>query len=161
MRRGQRNIIGACVAVVGGLLIWSYWHLNGGVTKNADATQSALRNQVVSAPVPDATISTVSPITTPSEEESERRDERKWSALFSTPIEVYGKVVDENGNPVARASVEVHINDNPAPNKSGTTYTKMTDEGGLFSVTGMHGLASGLKAAKSGYYTTKESTGKS
>lgn len=160
MKVSHRRVIAACaVAVVAALLIWHFCSRKAGVTKDATSTQSAVRNQAVSAPAPDASTSPHSPITTPSEAEIEQRTERKWSSLFSTPIEIYGKVVDEIGGPIAGANVEIHINDNPAPNKSGTTYTKMTDEGGLFSLTGMHGIGFGLRASKGGYYTTKESTG--
>src|SRR5205814_640437 len=112
MKRGQRKVIGVCaVAIVAGLLIWPYWHRQAAVTKDTSSKQSAPSSQGVSTPAPDASMSPRSTITIPSEAEIEQRDEQQWSALFLTPIAVYGKVVDENGNPVSGASVEVHIND--------------------------------------------------
>jgi hypothetical protein len=71
----------------------------------------------------------------------------QWRA----PVEFYGRVVDENANPVAGASIEFSCNDLSA---SGTSYyhTK-SDTNGLFSIGGIQGKILGVKASKEGYYS--------
>lgn len=94
---------------------------------------------------------------TPSQQEIAQAKERQWTAAFLTPISLYGKVVDQSGNPIKGAAVEIGINNNPLPNASGTSYVKTTGADGRFSISS-HGIAYSLKASKDGFYSTKEST---
>ena len=93
----------------------------------------------------------------PTEGDIELRKKQQITSLFLTPIAVYGKVVDEDGSPVADATVEVGVNDSPI--KSSTNYSKVTDGDGFFSLTGVHGISFSLRASKQGYYTTQRSRG--
>lgn len=77
--------------------------------------------------------------------------------LFMTPIELYGKVVDEKGNPVAGATAKMSVADQPITD--GAKYTKNTDGNGLFSLTGLHGGAVSVNVTKKGYYSTAQSRG--
>lgn len=73
-------------------------------------------------------------------------------SAFQTPIEFYGKVVDQHGDPVAGASITIL----PFDNAFGSSDTKMmlvSDASGEFSVKGLKGLAMGVETYKEGYLT--------
>jgi len=78
------------------------------------------------------------------------------NAAFLTPISIFGKVVDEEGRPIADAAVEIAINDNPM--RSATEYIRSTNSAGLFSLTETRGISFSVRASKRGFYATKEST---
>jgi len=93
---------------------------------------------------------------TPSGSEIENRKERLINAAFLTPISIFGKVVDEQNRAIPDAMVQISVNDSPG--RSGTEYVRSTDTAGLFSLIGAKGISFSLRASKSGFYTTKEST---
>jgi hypothetical protein len=70
-----------------------------------------------------------------------------------------GKVVDERGNVVSDATVNLSASDNPNPMGEGSKYQRSTDADGLFSITGIHGIALNVEVSKEGYYQTAESRG--
>ncbi len=80
-------------------------------------------------------------------------------AAFLTPIAFWGKVVDEKGNPVQGATVKLGANDNPNPMEEGTTYERITDVNGLFSITDARGISLSVEVSKEGYYSTEKSRG--
>ena len=78
-----------------------------------------------------------------------------------TPITFYGKVVDEKGNPIAGAEVDVSVADRPFDIvKGGTDFKRNTDLQGLFSISGVHGLGVNITASKKGYYNIPKSSGR-
>jgi Carboxypeptidase regulatory-like domain len=77
--------------------------------------------------------------------------------LFNTPISFWGKVVDEKGAPVSDARVELGTADRPW--EDGTSYERITDERGLFSITDVKGLSISVDVSKDGYYKTSRSQG--
>lgn len=153
MKNGRRNLIIACVIVFAGLLIWLYWHRNTETLMPPATNRGDVTTSTSASKKPNAAI----PITTPTQAEATQQKEQQLNALYFTPIAVYGKVVDENGNPVVGATVEIGINDSPV--RSGSDHMQTTDGEGLFSLTGVHGIAFSLRASKDGYYTTAESRG--
>ncbi len=69
------------------------------------------------------------------------------------PISFYGKVVDENNQPLADAEVVFIVNDESS---EGTTeYHKKSDGEGLFALTGVKGKGTAVDVSKKGYYRTK------
>jgi post-segregation antitoxin (ccd killing protein) len=156
MRNGRSLIVACGLVLLVGALLWLYWPRRESPKIYSDQVSGSSSTPL--APTPNTGVNTVAAAATPNEAEIEKRKEQQWSAAFLTPISVYGKVVDQNGNPVSGASVEIGINNNPLPNQKGSTYVKTTDENGLFSLSS-HGIAFSLRAYKEGYYSTKESTG--
>jgi hypothetical protein len=74
-------------------------------------------------------------------------------ALWQTPIEFYGKVIDENTNPVA--GVNIHFNWSELPEKGGERDSDtQSDSDGLFSLHGKHGRALTVLFNKEGYYSS-------
>jgi hypothetical protein len=92
--------------------------------------------------------------------EGKRAQEEQQQAFlnaFKTPINFWGKVVDEKGNPVPDAVVKLGTADRPW--ETGTSYERTTDANGLFSVTGANGLSISVNVFKEGYYQTPRSRG--
>lgn len=70
---------------------------------------------------------------------------------WKTPIEFYGRVVDENNNAVANAQVDFDCND---LSESGTSfYHTASDLNGLFSIKDIKGKILGVYVSKAGYYS--------
>jgi hypothetical protein len=92
------------------------------------------------------------PVDSPPKTESELR--RKAVAMiegvFNTPIEFYGRVVDQNGDPVPNAHVGIGVNDKF--NASGSNYSTTSDTDGYFSFKGARGASMGVSVGKEGYY---------
>ncbi len=81
----------------------------------------------------------------------EQLEKSKWQ--WKMPISFYGKVVDENGQPVEGAEIHFSWTDlSPA----GGSETKITSDGnGLFSLTNIRGKHLGINSVtKTGYYTS-------
>ena len=75
-----------------------------------------------------------------------------YLAAFETPIEYYGRVLDEAGIPVVGAEVRFSaLNDPHMPLSPGTQYTRLSDIDGNFSITGITGARLTLKVIKEGY----------
>ncbi len=73
----------------------------------------------------------------------------KIITVLATPIEFYGKVVDQNGDPVSEANVDYGTIDKFDAN--GSNYRGRSDENGNFSISGIRGqLTVGVQ--KDGYY---------
>ena len=72
---------------------------------------------------------------------------------WRTPIEFYGKVVDENNSPVQGVQIDFACND---LSTEGTSYYHTaSDSGGMFSITGIRGKLLSAKLSKTGYYVSK------
>lgn len=69
---------------------------------------------------------------------------------WRTPIDFYGRVVDEGNNAVAGASVHFIWND--LSEKGTSEADTRSDESGLFSLTGKKGKAMTVYVSKDGYY---------
>ena len=82
------------------------------------------------------------------------------------PINFYGKVVDENGLPVAEATAHFQW-DGTVTNKNAMQFRDWpkisadatTDSGGLFSLTGKSGTELDVSVNKAGYYSSRRSRG--
>jgi hypothetical protein len=70
---------------------------------------------------------------------------------WRTPIEFYGKVVDERTNPVQAAQINFDCND--LSPKGTSFYHTQSDADGLFSIRDISGKLLGVKVSKDGYYS--------
>ncbi len=74
-------------------------------------------------------------------------------AMWQAPIDFYGKVIDENSNPVA--GVNVHFNWSELPEKGGErTSDIQSDAEGLFTLQGKRGASLSVSFGKKGYYSS-------
>jgi hypothetical protein len=83
-------------------------------------------------------------------EEEVKKGLNEWR----TPIEFYGKVVDENTNPVVDAEIEFDCNDTSP--KGTSFYHSQSDLNGLFSIRDIQGKIMGVKVTKKGYYASRK-----
>ncbi|HTB79773.1 MAG TPA: carboxypeptidase-like regulatory domain-containing protein [Opitutaceae bacterium] len=83
-------------------------------------------------------------------------EKKIWDALLLTPINFYGKVVDEKGHSIPEANVSISFADTPW--EGHTKITEKTDDSGMFHVIG-HGLGIVIQVSKAGYYHLKQSDG--
>lgn len=70
---------------------------------------------------------------------------------WKTPIEFYGRVLDEGNNAVADAQVDFNCND--LSEKGTSYYHTRSDVNGLFSLKGIKGMLLGAGVSKDGYYS--------
>jgi hypothetical protein len=75
-------------------------------------------------------------------------------ALWQTPIQFYGKVEDEKGNPVEGANVQFSWSEEPTESGARTSGTK-SDSNGLFSLQGKRGPTLAVTVGKDGYYASQ------
>jgi len=75
-------------------------------------------------------------------------------ADWQRPISFYGKVIDENTNPVAGANITFHWMETPSENGSRSMNVK-SDAEGLFSLIGAAGPTLSVSISKNGYYTSR------
>ena len=90
-------------------------------------------------------------------EGAQQKQQAELLELFNTPINFWGKVVDEKGNPIPNATVELGTADRPW--ETGSSYERTTDSNGLFAITGVKGLSISVDVSKGGYYKTSHSRG--
>ena len=74
--------------------------------------------------------------------------------LWQTPIDFYGKVVDERTNPVEGASIQFNWNEEPTESGARTSGTT-SDSDGLFSLHGQRGPTLTVMVGKEGYHASR------
>ena len=95
----------------------------------------------------------------PLKNEPDTNQQKAYIAAFLTPISFWGQVVDEKTNPIRDAVIKVEANNNPNPMGKGASYELKSGPDGLFSITGIRGIALSIDVSKGGYYATKQSSG--
>lgn len=111
-------------------------------------------------PSPAATVRQTPEVALPSElaatlPERDKRNIGKILQAFKAPITFYGRVIDEEKQPVAGAKVHYSAADQYFGDSS--KYESISDESGFFSITGINGAGLYVNVAKDGYYGTNES----
>lgn len=153
-----------CLLALFGLSICWFWPIHklppASVSQPNSASHavsqfpSAASSQASVVPANQASTSTSMQVTHDAEV---KKDQTEWAALLMTPITFYGKVVDEKGHPISGAKADLSAADHPMG--AGSKYERITDENGLFSITGIHGLGMVAQVSKEGYYTLPQSRG--
>jgi len=82
--------------------------------------------------------------------ERAKEDPNRW---WKTPVSFYGRVVDENGQPIPQANVKFGLNDTSIRGTS--EYYTQSDASGLFSLTGVKGKFLGVHITKEEYYQSR------
>ena len=86
--------------------------------------------------------------------EEQRRAREEMKNEWKTPIRFYGKVVDENGEPVAGAKAHFSWTDlSPEGTSQADVYSNAQ---GLFSLSGVNGKFTTVDVEKEGYYTSRQ-----
>jgi hypothetical protein len=79
----------------------------------------------------------------------------KIKEAYSAPIAFFGRVLDQNGNPIPEAAVHYSIEDKYF--KNGSKREGLSDAGGFFQIEGVSGAGIWVNVAKSGYDGTDRS----
>ena len=87
--------------------------------------------------------------------ESSNDLEQSLITEWQAPIEFYGKVVDEDTNPIEGANVQFQWSESPTQNVAKTSVTK-SDPDGLFSFQGERGRSLDVSVSKEGYYSSRK-----
>lgn len=151
------------------ILLFCFWLLlHGRKERGGDSlaeVQSPLTNQqpVIQAntpPAPSPGISNPSAASTAEAEARYRATPEGSNALqqrilnqWQKPIEFYGKVIDENSNPVVAAKIHFRWIATPYENGEETVDTE-SDSEGLFSLQGKSGASLTIWYGKEGYYSS-------
>lgn len=163
------RVLIAC-GIVLALCLWLVSHLprKGGhtpadvpevaVSSTAAPANQPLANQ--SAPVEAYQSSNVAPaITVATVTSATNAHYQKMLALWQTPIDFYGRVIDQDSNPITGASIRFVWSETPTQ-EDGETASAMSDENGLFSLEGKHGPSLEVSVSKEGYDSSrKDQTG--
>jgi len=80
---------------------------------------------------------------------------RTFQAIFNSSMSLFGKVVDQDGQPVAGARVKIGVADRPRD--SGSSHQRTTGPDGLFEITSVKGAGIYAEVEKERYYAGKES----
>jgi len=145
------------------IIIWlMWWKLHQPVSQvprqpDATATNQNERAQVAARPIQATSVVSLAYLLTNVPASNDKRlnqmkeDAEKALNDWRTPIEFYGKVVDENTNPVSGAQIDFDANDTSAEGTS--FYHTQSDADGLFSIKNIQGKILGVKVNKEGYYS--------
>ncbi|HKQ37130.1 MAG TPA: carboxypeptidase-like regulatory domain-containing protein [Verrucomicrobiae bacterium] len=161
----KRIIIAVAIVFAAGLSL-SYIHSrNKGAVKQAAVTsdaeeQHALRSNVSSFPSavtrPTSESNGGKSLIPPDPSIALRRSidvtnrEQYLTSVFQTPIDFFGRVVDEKTNAIPAAQVRIMVGDRYP--EGTTTYQRLSDENGFFSLIGVRGATLSASVVKDGYY---------
>lgn len=136
-----------------GWLFW--WKANGAKSDGATSAPQALakQSQPGANPSPATASRAISGPPASDSVPSFEDQQKKFIAVFNTPITFYGKVIDQYGEPVPQADVRLSANDEPLGGPT-SEYVRKTDVNGLFSIDGIVGLTLAVAVSKPGYSMT-------
>ena len=151
MNHSGRNIIFCLLVVIGVLLWWMTLSPNESEKPQLERVATSASLQGVA----------VAPLPTHSVDEKQKKEQalEQVTQSFNTPIAFYGRVIDQNNNPVADARIGYSPIDNFL--SSNTSYSGMSDAEGYFSIDGIKGIAHGVGVTKEGYYPVNDEYDKS
>lgn len=92
-------------------------------------------------------------IASPAGQQRIQQFQQRWDSANSKRLDLYGKILDQYGQPVAGAKVKGGVLlAVDVEHTKGEDHLTETDVQGQFSFTGLHGLELGIVPEKSGYF---------
>jgi hypothetical protein len=158
-----RRLGAGCLVGILLLIAWFYWPASKAPASQLSKPSISLTTNASTSPstfVPSNGTNPVAPsrVDLKATINAERaREASIWSMAFLTPITFYGKILDEKNNPVGGAKVDITAADHFMDQGSG--YKRTSDEDGLFSISGIHGMGLVVIVSKEGYYASPSSNG--
>jgi hypothetical protein len=138
MSRNRKFVILIAVIVIVGIVVWLLFFQRKlpGLQENRNVL-SSIRNSA--SPRDQTGVTTGNPV-------------KDFLNAYRTPIEFYGKVVDQYGNTIGGATVKVLPTRKPfADSDESSDFEIISDTNGLFSVNNLKGLSLGIYVTKEGY----------
>jgi hypothetical protein len=139
----QTRILVVGLLIVVGVVLW--W-LRAPQPRQTQETVAPIAEPGPS-PSPEAA---VTPRSVPPIEERRKAVAEKVRGVLATPITFYGRVVDQNDDPVPDATVNYNALDKF--DASGSQYQGKSDANGSFSISGIVGAALSVGVRKEGHY---------
>jgi hypothetical protein len=162
MTKREIILIGVIVLfLVGGIVLWFWPSTPKPMAQEQEQTQKSsppVPPPPSSEPKPQIPVDDGSPITlkTMSVDKATMlyvlRSMKDHEYDWKRPMNFYGKVIDENNQPVGGAHVHYEWTTIGTPG-NGAEADALSDGDGLFSLTGQHGKGLGVRVEKDGYYT--------
>jgi hypothetical protein len=114
------------------------------------ADTSSFQSTPALAPASPTALQKANLATSRTSEMQRERTVQNILGVLATPITFYGRVIDQNGEPVARAEVDYGTIDKF--DESGSKYQGKSSEDGSFSIGGIKGAVLTVGVRKEGYY---------
>jgi hypothetical protein len=157
---GRRLVLGLLLIGVATTLVWSL--LRGTSRPTSRQTSPPTNPSAVSQPPPESDKSSIQTarsqlpggIYEPSDPrwaEVHAKDKTDPSWEWKMPIDFYGRVIDENEQPVSGAKVKAQWSN--LSNKGASDEEVTSNDEGFFSITGKTGRSITIRVSKDGYYT--------
>ncbi len=150
----DRIIFASLIILILFLALW-FWHqpsMPYGKPKPEVSSQAAINETVKSSTVGTNEVERI-------EKEKRQQVVKKVLTVLSMPIVFYGKVIDQNGEPVSKARIGYGVLDKF--NEPGSNYHNYTDEKGYFEMSGIRGAVVTVTASKEGYYYIEDKSSQS
>ena len=147
------SVIIALFLLLLGWWLWTSRPVMAPEAKTASSANTVASNGTVKQPnaLDSDHVSASAPTPTPVDPKVAKMAVRV-AAENATPIDVYGKVIDQSGQPVIDATVKAGTLLIKSFDRSGgEAFSTVTDAQGRFSFTGLHGARFGLGFEKPGY----------
>jgi hypothetical protein len=149
--RYRIGIISIGLLIVATVLVLSWLQKHNKINREQIRVSSASGTAANSFPSSGHGITAKSASPSGQRDEVHRRETvAKITTVLATPIEFYGKVVDQNGDPVSEAKVDYGTIDRFDAN--GSNYRGRSHEDGNFSISGIKGAVLTVGVQKEGYY---------
>jgi hypothetical protein len=87
------------------------------------------------------------------------KQEQLDQELKDDPFSFYGKVVDENGVPVAKATARISVQGELGQTQGSTDHNVQSDDNGSFKLEGIHSFGVIVTVSKDGYITMPDGHG--
>jgi len=148
MKRAWVAFTISLLAVIG-LLLALWWGKLGQPT-HTKITAIPNSSPAAVSPSPSLSAPTANPQLLETQGEHRKKTVAKVLSILATPISFYGRVVDQNGNPIPDADVDYGVIDKF--DADGSNYHGKSDESGNFVITGVKGAVLTVGVRKVGYY---------
>lgn len=143
----RRKLLLVGVLVVGAVLLLWWW------TQPAQKTVPPQAARISSPPAQAKAIASTS-VSTQDQKERRKTTVENILNVLGTSISFYGKVIDQNGDPVPDANVQYGAIDKF--DADGSRYEGKSDANGLFSISGIKGAVLTVGVWKEGYYNIND-----
>lgn len=153
----RRYYLALVIAILCGVVLLLFWKNQPDLTEpiqSAIARESSTPKPPAPPSQSDASLPPPNPLLA-----NQETQEQKLNRLFSYPINFYGKVIDEHGNPVEGAQVRFSAPSYFLNIQQGSQDGPASGPDGRFSITGKTGAGIQVSVSHPKYYSTDRSHG--
>lgn len=149
----NRMLFAGCILAAATALVWLWMNRDTLSAPLTPAPQASIGGASATATFPPS-VTVASPPPSPATYEDQQK---AFVAAFNTPINFYGRVIDQYGDPVAGADVKLSANDKASGGRP-SEISVTTDADGHFSIVGIVGITLAVEISKPGYRNVPRTT---